>query len=414
MMAAVRKNIDEPFMSVERSGKPLCVFLLLINILNTVFLPYDTFHLKAASLTMLLLVGVRCWFVAEAERTILVYSLAVTSLTIVLSILQTGDIAGNIKGGYMGMILLLLPIIKYYRINFEKMLMNTIILMSYCLIVLALLDYLDILRISKNPLLLWYFNTGNGKFAHYDSSVTSYRLYLKTSPMICLAMPYCLKKKRFISFVGVFVAMFISGTRANQIVGLLSVGCSLALIRDKSVTKTIRCLIMLVIMSVFLAEGSLIEYFKEYFTDKAWSDDVREATKSVILQGWKENPLNFFIGTGYTSAIFDPTRKEMMPIVENSYWNLLRQIGLLPFIMMMGMYLYPIVKLVLEKREWAYASVYVGYLAICYNDPLLYSTTGMMVLLYMYYLCFSPLAKVPQTDFPDSGKHIETGGSVSV
>ena len=78
----------------------------------------------------------------------------------------------------------------------------------------------------------------------------------------------------------------------------------------------------------------------------------------------------------------------MMPIVEVSYWNLLRQVGLVPFLAFMTMYIYPVVKLIKENRHWAYAAAFIGYLAICYNDPLLYSTTGNTVLLFMYCLCF--------------------------
>lgn len=391
MIAAVRKNINEPFMSVERSGKPLCTFLLLVNMLNTVFLPNDTFHLKAASLMVLLAVGVRCWFVVDCERTILVYSLAVTSMTIVLSILETGDVVGNIRGGYMGLILLLFPVIKYYRIDFEKMLMNILIIMAYFLLAMAALEVTGVMKLEQNPLLIWLTENGNGRFSNYASSITPISLFLKTSPMLCIAMPYCLRKKRYLSFMAVFLAMFFSGTRANQIISILACGASIVLISGQSAKRVVKVLAGVLVAAIVIYESGLVDYFLQYFEAKASNDAVRKGLFDTIVQGWKDDPVSLVMGTGYTSAIFDPIRKQMMPIVEISYWNLLRQIGLVPFIMMMGMYFYPLIRLFAEKRDWDYAFAYAGYLGICYNDPLLYSTTGMTVLLFMYYVCFSPL-----------------------
>ncbi|MCR5726954.1 MAG: hypothetical protein K6G24_05760 [Lachnospiraceae bacterium] len=383
-----RKDIDRPLLSAERSAKPLCELLLIIYTVNTVFFPQDTFHLKIVSLIALLVIGVRCWMVTEVEKPILVFGLFLTAFTIIMSIVVTGDIVGNIRGGYMGFILLLWPIIKYYRIDFEKILMRIIVVMAWFIVALAMLDYFKIIPLVGNPVTEWFNSTDNGGITKLGDNIYNYWIFLKASPMLVIAMPYCYKKKSYINFLLVFAAMFFSGTRANQIISILGFASCIIFIKDETLKITVKVLFFILVFVAIINEGSLLAYFKEYFAKNSSGDAIRRATKEAIIASWREKPLSLFTGAGYTGAIFDPMRKEMMPIVEVSYWNLLRQVGLFPFIMMMGMFLYPLYRLVRDYRKLAYAAAYLGYLAICYNDPLLYSSTGMTVLLFMYYTCF--------------------------
>ena len=386
---SIYRNIDQPFMSVERSAKPICTFLLLMYTVNAVFLPADTYHLKVASLVILLGVGIRCWFVVDCEKPILVYGLAVTGMTIVMSIVMTGDVIGNIRGGYMGFILLLYPIIKYYRIDYEKMLMNTLLFMSWLILFIAVMRVFKIMDIKENPIAVWLQETGNAGFWGSDEDWSNFKYFLKASPMLVIALPYFFRKRRYFSFLLVFLAMFCSGTRANQIICILVAFCCIAISSNDTADRVQKSLIMIIISSIILLEGSLIDYFVSYFARKGRSDAMREATKDTILSIWRDDHFSLITGSGYSTPIFDPTRFKLMPIVEVSYWNLLRQIGIIPFIMMMGMYIYPAIRLVNENRELSTVAAWIGYLAISYNDPLLYSTTAMTATVYLYCLCFN-------------------------
>ena len=124
------------------------------------------------------------------------------------------------------------------------------------------------------------------------------------------------------------------------------------------------------------------------FANKASNDSVRNTILNTIFASWAEKPISLFTGAGYTGMIYDLARCEYTYTVELSYWNLLRQIGLIPFLLVMIMYLFPIYYLIKSKANINYVVAYIGYLIIAYTNPLLYTSTGLVVLLFMYYICF--------------------------
>lgn len=68
------------------------------------------------------------------------------------------------------------------------------------------------------------------------------------------------------------------------------------------------------------------------------------------------------------------------------------------FIILMAMYLYPLARLLKYKKKYlSEIFAYAGFLIIAYTNPFLYSTTGMIILLYMYYLFDSELQEREET-----------------
>ena len=147
------------------------VALFYIFIFNAVFIPNDNFNLKILSLGALLVLNVTNVFTPKSadERVAFVIGFLVTGFTIVKSFLLTTDLIGNVRIGYPGFILLLLPVIKRYKIDFYKAFMAVLRALALLTVVLACLDLLHIVDMYANPILNWYSESGNamiGKGAH--------------------------------------------------------------------------------------------------------------------------------------------------------------------------------------------------------------------------------------------------------
>ena len=181
-------------------------------------------------------------------------------------------------------------------------------------------------------------------------------------------------------------ALLLNGTRANLamlFVTIVFYACFL--LRDKFFRWIVILLAGCALMILFL-DGRVFDFVIDIFQRKSSGDVTRAGHLKGIFEVWEANPLKFFVGSGYNSEFYSYGINDYTSNVELSYWNLLRQIGLFSFVAFMFAYLYPIVRLVKKKESYIYILAYVVYLAIAYTNPFLYSSTGVTMLLFMYYL----------------------------
>ena len=364
--------------------------LLFMFLFNAIFIPVDTFQLKKIALIFLWFFSIGCILKISSKevKLILGFGLILTTYTILLSMLLTGDILANIKAGYVGYILLLYPLLRKYNIDFESMLFQFLKLLAIFMVIMALLDLSGVVPMFSNPILMWLYNSTNagiGKGAHLP---IGYAIFMKASPMLLLYIPYCFDKKKYVSaFVG-YLALITSGTRANIILGTFMIFFCI-IYREKNWGKrAVLLLLSMALIIIALIESPIIPYFTDMFARKAVSDAVRTGTLASIVEGWKSNPFSFIIGSGYTSNFYNSGRDAWVTTSELSYWNLLRQVGIVPFGLTMIMYFYPAIKLLKIRRNLLITVGYLTYMTVAYTNPLLYSSTGLTTLLLMYYLCY--------------------------
>lgn len=372
--------------------------LIFAFLFNVVFLPNDTFNIKIISLLCLLLLNILTFLNIKDKREMYLFLFGgiITSFTIVVSIFLTKEIYSNISMGYPGFIMLLYPIIKKYKINFEKIFISMLKFMAYFMVICALLDILKILDIMNNPILMWLHDTSNAMVGKGPHLPLYYMMFLKTSPLLFVALLYCLPKKQYFSAMVVAGAILVSGTRANMFMMIFVVAVYFCFLQKSKQGRTISIITFFIAGMIILIDFRLVEFVLDMFQRKSSSDSVRSGHLQGIFEYWNSNPINFIIGSGFSSKFYSYGVLEEVASIELSYWNLLRQVGIIPFILIMCMYLYPIFYILKKKRKNGIylAFAYLAYLVISYTNPFLYSSTGVTLLLYMYWYCFNSKDKV--------------------
>lgn len=385
--ATLQQNCSESKMDTIPKTLNNCLFIVFV--VNTVFLPADNFNLKIISLLLLLLFNAPSFFNCKSgdEKVVLIFGFALTTINILWSIVLTGNLQ-NIRLGYPGYILLLYIIVKKQKINFQKIFIETLKYLAYFIVLMALLDLTHIVDMFSNPILLWFSSGSNAMVGKGSHLPIYYMLFFKTTPLLFIALLHYFKRNEYLNGLVVLCAIILSGTRANIIMLLFLIILFFCFLHSNKQVRYISFGIILIVGLFIVLDGRVIEFFIDMFVRKASSDSTRTGHIEGILEGWKNDSLSFFIGSGFSSEFYSYGTNEFTANIELSYWNLLRQVGLFLFIPTMVMFFYPFIKLYKRKEMWVMLIAYGAYLIIAYTNPFLYSSTGMVLLVYMYCLIF--------------------------
>lgn len=361
------------------------IFLIALFLINVVFLPNDTFYLKKMSFLLIILFNLGCFykFGGKDEFAFLFFSVVLPTYIIFKSYVQIGNFMSNFLGGFTGYLLLIYFVIKRHDIDFEKMFMMTLLVLAYFIDVMALLDFVGILPALSNPLLMWFYNTDNAMIGRGTRHAFGFIYFMKSSPMLMLCLPWCIEKKKKISAIIVTVALVLSGTRANLILGIVLLLACLFYEEKNIVWIYARVFIGVTIILAIVSGTNVVETILNAFSMKVDNDKIRNLSLMSIITFWQDHPLSFIFGSGYASSFYNLGRFEFVSNIELSYWNLLRRVGLTIFAIMMFMFLYPLKNM---KFRPMICFGYIAYLVVAYTNPLLYTSTGITVLLYMYVL----------------------------
>ena len=372
------------------SMKHLYVLLLFVFLFNTIFLPNDTFMMKKISLFVLLLLILLDTkeVIGYDEKCVFLLGLIVTLCIILQSIAITGDITENIKLGYPGVILLLYFPVKKYHINLKKLIYILLMELAWYISICGILDRLNIVSVNENRLLLWLFYSDNaliGKGSHVPFGVC---IFLKASTMLLLALAMAFEERRFFDAIVILAALILSGTRANV---FTAIAVFAVFVIMSSRNRSNRIAITTIISGLFLAvviKFNIPAKLQRIAEVKQVSDDYRSHSLNSIFRYWSEQPIRLITGSGFSGKYFDSGRNDFISDVELSYWNLMRQLGFIMFVLVMIMILLPLFQLVKRRVGKHMILSYIGYLVIAYTNPLLYSSTGITVVLFMYYYTF--------------------------
>ena len=389
--------------------KKVNIALIIIFIINVVFLPNDTFLLKKASFILLILLNIPCLLDIRCRDDLffLFFGFVFPIYTIIKSWLIMGDLSGNINGGFSGFMFLTYFIIKRYHIDFEEILMKVLMVLAWFMVLMALLDFAHIMPTKSNPLLMWFHRSSNAMIGRGSNHAFGIIYFMKSSPLLLLALAYQIKRNKPIQIAVAFAALLLSATRANILLAVVVLfGCYIY--KDKNPKRRVILIVIGIAAVVYIAFGTgIIDKIVNAFIMKKDGDNVRSLTLKSILDVWKGEPLKFWLGSGYASGFYSEGRDEFVTTVELSYWNLLRRIGFTSFLVLMYMYLKP---LKLFRSEALICIGYIAYLAVAYVDPVLYSSTGITAVLYMYYLLYlkneNAASALPEYQFKGTGEII--------
>ena len=381
----------KPFVAV----KQITDICLLVFLFSVVFFPNDTFNTKIVSLGALLLLTIPYFFrPLTADESITVWiGLIYTSIVIIFSIALTGDVMGNIRAGYPGYILMLYPLIKRSGFRFEHWLILLLKVLAVFTIAVAALDVLHIVDLTQNRVIMWFAQSDNamvGKGAHLPIGIM---IFMKTSPMMFLGLFYSLRRKQYISALGFFAALILSGTRANMLVAIASVVFYMCCLEQSRRLRRISLVVAVTVGLIVIWDGRILDFLYDMFQRKAGSDSVRSGHLKGILEFWAQNPVAFFTGSGFISEFYSYGTNTYLSNIELSYWNLLRQVGLVAFLFFIAVLVVPVIGLSKRSAGNHYILAYLCYLVIAYTNPFLYSSTGFTVILFLYWYCFCEVRK---------------------
>ena len=365
--------------------KKINTIIISVFIINVVYLPNDTFQLKKLSFVLAILLNAFAFFKERQKDDLFFdfYGFIFPSLTILQSWVIMGDLLGNINSGFSGYMFLLYYVIKRYKIDYEKIFMIVLTSMAYFLCVMAILDFTHLIPTLNNPVLMWFHESANAMIGRGSRHAFGIIYFMKSSPLLLLALPYQIKERKTLSIIAVFCALLLSGTRANVVLSVV-VLFSCYIYKDKNTKRRIVLVILEIVVLIYVALGTgLFQKIINAFTMKAADDQVRTLTLKSIFKVWEKDPLKLIWGSGYASTFFSEGRNEYVNTVELSYWNLIRRVGIISFLVLMYLYIKPIRMI---KVNTILCFGYIAFLAMAYVDPVLYSSTGISAVLYMYYV----------------------------
>lgn len=374
--------------------------ILFVFLFSSVLIPTDTFYTKKlACAGLLLLTGI---YFFKKKRTIgdiwILFLGGVVPLWYTLDsiVKNTDNIFMAISMAYPGFLLLTAILLKNYTKDYKKYYLFALKIESAIIVFSVYFDIFKMLSVYQNPVLNWYSRTENAMIGKSSDLFTFYMVFIKTSPLLLVLLFDSLKKGDILWTILSAAACYFSGTRANVFVMIALVAIYLAFFQKQAKLRLIFVVTATILCLTFY--DKIVDKVVTIFENKAGSDATRDGHLQGMFTLWKNKPATFIFGTGFGSSYYSYGTNRMESLVELSYWDMIRKVGIIGFLPFAAMLLYPIAammipdyffipkfgKVKLLTRKYDILLPYVGFLLISYTNPFLYSTTGFSFLILLY------------------------------
>ena len=364
--------------------------LISIFLMYVIVFPRDMINIKEILLCINIFIGLPAIiymikYKSKKNSFLIAYSLVFPVYIIVTSlVVGESSVKSVITAGYVWMMLLLIPIKDKYSLNIVKPIFYGITFIAILIDFIYLGDLLKIVSIYDNPVVTFFSKLDELHFGKGTLATFGYSIFFKTCPLIIFPYSYALSKRKW-GWAGIlFLAMLSSGTRANLIATIIVSGLTFVGSVKKNSTKFIRIIFIIILGCLFMP--NLINKLSDLNKLKVnFGDDLKYESAITIINVLNENSLNYIFGTGVGSYFYFPARGEFVDVVELSYLDYFRQVGIIGFSIFIYFIIKPIRVLYKYKKWVVYA--YILYLAIAFTNPLLMSSTAFIayLLIYNYY-----------------------------
>ena len=394
-------------MKIKKTKKSINNLILFIFLTICIFFPADPYGVKLIAFALLFVLNGKLIVrkIGDARyRPVLIFG-SLFPITIMLqSIMLTGNVVKSISSAYSPVLLLLLIPIIEIKLSFKKYVLILLKTMSVCVLLIAITDVIGVFNVNRASFIrdsFYKYGMGvMGKSAAYSSY---YRIFFKASPLLVLLLDDSISKGDYKWLVASFGALWFTGTRANVFSALIIIFFRYVIWSDSK--KTTRYLIAVAILALSLLNISRIYNMivgQMNTTGAIASDFVR----SGELLAYKEvfsDPIKLILGTGFGSPFYNYGRDSIGYTSELSYFEMIRCVGLIfaiPFFLF-------VLKPVFSKKVKAdYKLSYICYLVIAATNPLLFSSTAMIMYMFLYEDIIKPNER--QDSFESSiDKHIK-------
>jgi len=311
-------------------------------------------------------------------------------LTSILWYFLLGGRAGPYDGfqylkSFLFLTLAALLVVK--KIDAVRPLSIVLTLLSAVIVMIAIFVYSD----PSLKEFLWPIGDTSGIFTVgekiYGDLSYAY-VYFHTAPLLVLSIAYFAYKSatsssraRYLNVVLLLVnlaAMLCSGTRNDIIFGLLTPLLVLLWYSVKSQRVTLFAIVLVGAAIVGIYGGDVI---RAMFDPENESNAIKLAhlkDYSVLFS----DPKRLLFGQGLGSYFYSSAFGTETSVTELTYLEFIRNFGLIIAMIYFGMLLYPIRRLrnTLFREIHYLILAYMTYLGICISNPLLVSSSGMLVL----------------------------------
>mgnify|MGYP000869180642 CR=1 FL=1 len=361
-------------------------YIILVSFLAYCFLlPANYFYIKPLLLVCAVILHFDVVFKCRNIRVfniVYFYSLGYCSLSIFISILiGTGSVYDTLSFSYVWLILLLIPAIVEKNINYLKIFLCLTLIIAIVVDSIFFLDVFGIVDLYQNPVGEFLKNSGDMQLGKGGLSTYGYNIFYKTTPLLIIGLAYFVIKGRIVLSALLFLALCLSGTRANFVAGILTIYlCFFADMfknKEKFVIFTVALLAFLLIVYFFVLDDFIVKS-----QAKASSDDIKYSDVNDIVNLFLNDKINILFGFG-VGSFFETSARGMVNTVEMTYFDYFRQVGIVLFVLFMVFIIYPIYFLIKFKIYWLVVS-YTLYLIVAGTNPLLVNSTAFVVYILVY------------------------------
>lgn len=364
--------------------------LITILIFSLVFFPRDSLNIKKGTFALLLILNIDT-IISYLRKSgfALLFAVCYPVYLIVMTVIQTGDIATAVSNAYVMLYILLIPIIR--KTHYDYLRSVSAVLTVFALFVAAsgLLDVFGIIKITNNPILQWLSEHNEARAAYWSVSTFGYLITLFAYPSMVLLLAYVLHDK--VNLKNVLIALIVitaaafSGARATfyACVAMMAYFILIAT-KKKGILRYVLILGMIAIATTYFS--TVIEYITNLNDSKTSTDMIKANHVLSIIKLFRENPLYILSGTGLGSYFYTTGRDSLQNLTELSFIELFRQMGLIGFIPFLVFLFKPIRKLYHNVEYRWLLLPYIAFLGIASTNPFLFGSTSFIMYdcVYLY------------------------------
>lgn len=289
-------------------------------------------------------------------------------------------------------ILSLLLVLDDMEIDIFKVLIHTSIILPILTIFVYITFVVD--PDYFNQVFFTYFTeeTGTASFSlrnYYGFDLAMF--FFKSSPLLVFPVGYCAYKMmnsrhwlKYLLLTIIFLfTLFLSGTRANMLAGLLIflILVFANLVRRKNKAPLFfASAVLLYLAGVFIYNAS--------FADKDISQQIKSEHVTSYIDLFVRSPQYLLWGQGLGSEFYSKGFGFYTPLSELTYVDIIRMFGIPLGGVFIFLTVYPVLflmNMIRHRRKALYPLVsYGAYLFIAGTNPLLISSTGILAILAIF------------------------------
>lgn len=296
---------------------------------------------------------------------------------------------------------LLLPIIIIEKIDLTRIFNNS----SLLIVLVTSVSYLVLLNNPKTFGLLYDYFVVDKSAAVYGlrqyGDFTILQIFYKTSPLLIFPLSYFLHQLliqqnrkqvlfKILILSTIIITLFLSGTRAN-ILSLALIILFYILFYAYKKSKPIFFIIGFVYLLVVIYSASVLSGI---FLNKSEISNMVKLGHFISYIEHFSNYIGILIfGQGLGGSFYSTGIYSIVSVTELSYFEIIRIWGLPIAIVFGSILLLPVCKELKNKQISHLFIAYIAYLFVAGTNPLLLSSTGMLVLVYVFSMMYNLMAE---------------------